>query len=73
MNEMNDEKLREMLKRTMPKMADAELEGDLWPRMLRKLDQRPAGVFWLDWLLAALLAVWCLIFPSAIPGLVYHL
>ena len=68
---MNDEKLRELLKGALT--ADADLKQDLWPRMLRKLDQHPAHGLWLDWVLIALLAVWCLIFPGVIPALAYHL
>jgi hypothetical protein len=54
-------------------MTDLELKRDLWPRMLQKLDERPFGASWLDWVLAALLPIWLMLFPSVIPGLVYHL
>ena len=75
MNEMNDERIRETLKRALAPMTsqNTELRHDLWPRMLRKLDQKPARGFWLDWVLLALLVVWCLIFPGVIPGLAYQL
>jgi hypothetical protein len=73
MNEMNDPKFQEMFKRAMAPMADSELKHDLWPRMLRRLDERPARVSWLDLALLALLAIWCVIFPSVIPGLLYNL
>ncbi len=73
MSELNDEKLRELLKEAISPAADAELKHDLWPRMLRKLNDRPAHIFWLDWVLIALLAVWCIVFPGVIPALAYHL
>jgi hypothetical protein len=73
MNEMNDERFQEMLKRAMAPMQDAELKHDLWPRMLRRLDERPSHALWLDWALLAVLAIWCAVFPSAIPVLLYNL
>jgi len=73
MNEMNDERFRQMLKRAMAPMPDAELKRDLWPRMLRRLDERPAHVPWLDLALLALLAILCMTFPGVIPGLLYNL
>ena len=73
MSEMNDERLREMLKRAMAPMAHTELKHDLWPRMLRRLDETPVRASWLDLALLALLAIWCAIFPGVIPGLLYNL
>jgi hypothetical protein len=73
MNEMNDERFREMLKRAMAPIEDTELKHDLWPSMLQRLDERPAHTLWLDLALLALLAIWCAVFPGAIPGLLYNL
>lgn len=73
MNEMNDERFREMIKRAMRSPADTDLKHDLWPRMLRRLDERPSHALWLDVALLALLAIWCAVFPGAIPGLLYNL
>jgi len=73
MKEINDERFREMLKRAMAPIEDTELKSDLWPRMLRRLDERPAHTLWLDLALLALLAIWCAVFPGAIPGLLYNL
>ena len=70
---MNEHEFREILKRSVPPMADTELRHDLWPRMLRRLDQRAVRVPWFDWALGALLAAWLLAFPAAIPTLLYHL
>ena len=72
MNEMNDDKIREMLKKAMAPAPTTELQQDLWPRMLRKLDERSVHGHWLDWVLLALAAAWCLVFPSAIPALAYY-
>jgi len=71
MKEQNEEKIRELLK-TM-RSADSELNRDLWPEMLRRLDSGPVRVPWYDWALVALVSIWCLLFPNALLGLIYHL
>jgi len=73
MNERNDEQLRELLRRAMAPVAETDLKRDLWPAMQRKLDEPVIRVPWFDWALVALVAIWCLLFPDAVPGLLYHL
>ena len=73
MNERNDEKLRELLRSAVAPVADTELKQDLWPRMLRKLDEETTRISWFDWALIALLTVLCFLFPEVIPALLYHL
>ena len=73
MSERNDESLRKMLRAAMPPLDKAELEGDLWPRMLRRLEDRPMQASWLDWALVAAAMVWFFIFPEVIPALLYQL
>src|SRR2546422_437860 len=73
MNTQNDQKLRELLRRAITPVADLELKRDLWPQMLRKLDERAFQVPWLDWVLVALLAVLFFLFPKTILGVLYHL
>ena len=73
MNEGNDEKLRELLRSVITPVADTELKQDLWPRMLRKLDEQTIRISWLDWALMALLSVLLFLFPEVIPALLYHL
>jgi hypothetical protein len=72
MNNKEEEKIRTLLKQAMPP-NDRELEHDLWPQMLRRLDQRTPAVPWFDWALLALLIVGLLISPHSIPVLLYHL
>ena len=72
MNEPEDRKLRELLQSALSPV-DAELKRDLWPQMLRRLDERPTQMLWFDWALVALLAIWFFFFPEAIPVLLYHL
>jgi len=69
----NHEKLKSLLKQALPPLQSTELQRDLWPRLLRRLDAHPFRVPWFDWVLAALLAGSLLLFPGTIPALLYHL
>ena len=74
MNQQDDKELQALLRRAIAPMADTELQRDLWPQMLQKLDrERAASVPWFDWALAALLSAALLLFPGTIPALLYHL
>ena len=73
MNEPNDEQLRELLRSALAPVADTDLKQDLWPRMLRKLDEQTSRVSWVDWVLIAVVSVLLFLFPEVIPALLYHL
>ena len=73
MNDRNDEKLGELLRSAVAPVADTELKHDLWPRMLRKLDEETVRASWFDWALLAFIPVWFFFFPEVIPALLYHL
>ncbi|HTQ62655.1 MAG TPA: hypothetical protein VMI32_20685 [Candidatus Solibacter sp.] len=67
---------KDLLKLAIPAAKDTDLRRDLWPQMLRKLDEHPAparSVPWFDWALAALACAAVLYFPGIIPALLYHL
>ena len=68
-----NEKLRNLLRAAMPPPDAPELGRDLWPAMLRRLDQRPSRAAWLDWALAALASASLFAFPDVILTLLYHL
>jgi hypothetical protein len=75
-NEELDKEMKELLKQAIAPAQDRDLRRDLWPQMLRKLDQQPipvATVPWFDWLLASLAGAALLFFPGIIPALFYHL
>lgn len=74
MKQDEDKKIRELVRRAIPPVKDAELQRDLWPQMLKKLDE-PAGVRvpWFDWALLALVVVFFGRFPKLILVLLYHL
>jgi hypothetical protein len=73
MNERNDEKLRELLKEAVPPVVELRVTSDLWPQMLRRLDQRELRVSWIDWLLMGTLVVLLWFFPEAAATLLYQL
>ncbi len=69
---MNDE-LRKLLRDAIAPTEDPELRQDLWPRMLQRLDRRAVRPSWLECALAALAALWLLLFPHTIAGLLFQL
>jgi hypothetical protein len=71
-----DREIKELLRQAIAPVKDTELRRDLWPQMLRKLDEPSASmrnVPWFDWALAAILSAVLLLFPGTIPALLYHL
>jgi hypothetical protein len=78
MNEQDQERIGRLLKNSLPPIGaqvGAELRSDLWPAVLRRIDDdaRPTAVPWFDWALLAAVAAWFVFFPGAIPVLLYHL
>jgi len=75
-SEENDKEIKELLKRAIAPAKHTELRRDLWPQMLRKLEEQPTAIGavpWFDWALAAILGAVLVLFPSSIPALLYHL
>jgi hypothetical protein len=72
MTEYDDRQIGDALKRSFPPVH-TELGRDLWPQVLRKLDDRPVRVPWYDWTLVALSTAMFLAFPRLILVFVYHL
>jgi len=72
-NEENNKEIKELLQQALTPLKDTELRRDLWPQMLRKLDEQPSRVPWFDWALAGILGATLFLFPGAIPALLYHL
>ena len=73
---MNDQELKnlgEKLRAAMPPQTRSELTRDLWPATLARLNEHRLRVPWYDWLLAAAAAAVLILFPGAIPALLYHL
>jgi hypothetical protein len=75
-NEENNKEMKELLKQAIAPARETELRRDLWPQMLRKLEEQRAPVVrvpWFDWALAAILSAVLVFIPGAIPALLYHL
>jgi len=73
MSEKHHDDIGRILRNALPPMAPAELQRDLWPHLLRRLDERTGSVPWFDWALIAVVALGALISPQMIPILLYHL
>jgi hypothetical protein len=72
MKHEEDPKLRAFLKANV-RPVDAEPKRDLWPRILRRLEERARPAPWFDWALAGAMLAWFLLFPKTISVLLYHL
>ena len=73
MNQHEIDDLKKLLTRSMRPVGRLELQRDLWPDMLRRLDQPAFHVPWWDWTLLAAATALLLFFPGIIPALLYHL
>jgi hypothetical protein len=67
------DEIKKLLKDALPPTYGVELQRDLWPAMLRRLDERTFRVPWWDWTLLAAAAALLFFFPGIIPALLYHL
>ena len=72
MNQEEKDKLAALLQGALPPMGDRELSVDLWPRMRRRLDQRPRRIAWFDLALAVLAAAGFIAFPVVIPWVMFQ-
>ena len=75
-NDKIDKEMKELLRQAVAPVQDADLRRDLWPHMLRKLEEQPLPIHnvpWFDWALASLAVAALLFFPGIIPALFYHL
>jgi hypothetical protein len=73
MNGAEQERMKQLLRQALPPVhGDAEPARDLWPAVLRRLDQDQAPP-WFDWALAAGLLAFAAFFPAAIPVFLYYL
>jgi hypothetical protein len=73
MNHFEDEQFSKLIRDAVEPVGENDLERDLWPRMLQKLDGSRIRFSWFDWVLVSLALLLCLIAPEAIPGLLYNL
>lgn len=72
MNHQDQDKMAELLRQSI-RPLDSAPSRDLWPEMLRRLEEKSPPVPWFDWALLAALAVCLCLMPGTIPVLLYHL
>ena len=70
--------MQQLLKSALLRVSDdAELDRDLWPAMLRRMDhesvRNAARVPWFDWALAGGLVAFAAVVPRTIPVILYYL
>lgn len=83
MSAHDEDRIQHLLRQAIPPVdAGPEPSRDLWPQVLRRLDDNLAATstsqprsrwVWFDWALAAGLAVIAVSFPASIPLLLYYL
>ncbi|MGD0095019.1 MAG: hypothetical protein ABSB60_00895 [Terracidiphilus sp.] len=81
MNEDDRDRMKKLLQQALPPVdMDAEPTRDLWPAMLRRMDEEAlahpqAGInwAWFDGVLAVGLVLLIGSFPAAIPVILYYL
>jgi hypothetical protein len=74
MNAHDDERMKQLLRQALPAVEHNPQPGrDLWPAVLKRMDERPAMPPWFDWALLGGLVGLAAFFPSAIPVLLYYL
>jgi hypothetical protein len=73
MNAHDEERMKQLLRKAMPPVGEAEPARDLWPAMLRRLDAKADAPPWFDWALLGGLVVFAAFFPASIPVFLYYL
>lgn len=73
MNAQDEDRIRELLKKALPSIGEAEPARDLWPDMLRRMDATQDAPPWFDWALAGALVGFVAFVPMSIPVLLYYL
>lgn len=69
-----DKEIQNLLRQTLPPIdRNTEPSRDLWPAVLKRMDEKSALPPWYDIALMAGLAGLAAFFPSAIPVLLYYL
>jgi hypothetical protein len=72
------ERIKHLLQNAVPPLGDdPEVTRDLWPAMLRRIDeessQGAARVPWFDWALGGALLAFAAVAPRTIPVILYYL
>jgi hypothetical protein len=71
--ELSQERILELLRQQIKPVEPHTLSHDLWPRMLRRLDEKGRPISLFDWALLATAVVLTMMWPQSIAGLFYQL
>jgi hypothetical protein len=72
-NRTEEDRIRKLLQKSMPPIeAELEPRRDLWPAVLKRLNEKQAAPPWFDWALLAGLVGLVAFFPTAIPVFLYY-
>jgi len=69
----DDDAIARALRTVLPPLGGTAPARDLWPELARRIASPRANRGRLDWILGGLAALWLLVFPDAIGGLLYLL
>jgi hypothetical protein len=76
MNEVDQDRIKQLLQQALPPMSGIEATRDLWPVFLRRLNDEPARSLpwlWFDCALAGGLVAFAVFVPATIPVILYYL
>jgi hypothetical protein len=65
--------VRKQLRSALPPLGGVELQVDLWPRMLRRLEEAQVTFGWFESMLVTLVAITFAVFPELLTAMLYHL
>jgi len=77
-SDQDADRIENFLRSALPPVGEnQESDRDLWPAMLRRMDEHasrgPASVPWFDWALGGALLVFAAMAPRTIPLILYYL
>lgn len=74
MNNENQDGMKKLLQTALrPVKGEPEPRRDLWPAVLKRLEEKQGMPPWYDWALLAGLVGMVAFFPTAIPVLLFYL
>lgn len=74
MNGSEQDHMKKLLQAALRQVkAEPERGRDLWPTVLKRLDEKQGMPPWYDWALLAGLVGMLAVFPTAIPVLLFYL
>jgi hypothetical protein len=74
MSTHDEERVKELLRQALkPVEGEPEPGRDLWPAVLKRLDEPSIQVPWFDWALLGGLVGLAAFFPASIPVFLYYL